>query len=441
MSLEAKVGAFVAAGLALMGTAIFLLGQYTFERRYTLYATFHDVANLSRNAPVKLSGVEIGQVKDIVLVEDRAKVVCSVRHGVNVYKDAEFTIGSTGIIGSKYLQIDQGHHETGVIPAGSTVIGTDPVSIEKALAKALGSLQNIMQELTKEGPEGSLTSNLKDTVSNLRELTANLNDLIETTKPTMTRALERTDQITDKLDKLLAKGDQVMASLATSSGTVGALLHDEKMKNDIKETVSSVKETAATARDVLGRLTQWRIYWNYDWRYEHVIHTGRADIGLKLAPREGRYYYLGGSNLGNISDARRGMDYAQLNRIDALLGFEKPPLDLGVGVIRSGGGVRLTYTPFYKDKFWKRFSLVGQAYDFGRDRTVEGRRFHSPVYDFGIMGRINRIFGIGGRVEDIATIKRYQTWVNVTFEDKDIASLFGVATFGASGTRGRSKSK
>ena len=33
ISLEAKVGAFVLAGLTLIASAIFLLGDYTFERR------------------------------------------------------------------------------------------------------------------------------------------------------------------------------------------------------------------------------------------------------------------------------------------------------------------------------------------------------------------------------------------------------------------------
>ncbi|MDO8756745.1 MAG: MlaD family protein, partial [Elusimicrobiota bacterium] len=62
MTLETKVGAFVLGGLTLLATAIFLLGDVSFEKRYTVYAQFSDVANLSKDAPVKLSGVEVGQV-------------------------------------------------------------------------------------------------------------------------------------------------------------------------------------------------------------------------------------------------------------------------------------------------------------------------------------------------------------------------------------------
>jgi phospholipid/cholesterol/gamma-HCH transport system substrate-binding protein len=442
LSLEAKVGAFVVAGLVLMGTAIFLLGDYTFEKRYTLYAEFHDVANLNRNSPVKLSGVEIGAVKDVQLAGGGAKCVLAIRKGVDIYKDAEFTIGSTGIIGSKYLQIDQGHPDSGVIAPETTVRGVDPISIEKALTKALNSMQSILTEINSEGPRGSLTGNLKDTVANLREMTANLNDLIETTKPRLEKAMSRTDDITAKLDSVLAKTDQMMAGLATDKGAIGALLHDEKVKQDVKETVASVKEAATTAKDVLGRINQFRVWWNYDYRYEAPIRGGYSDIGLKISPREGRYYYVGGSNLGSPVDApKHGTDYVQKNRIDGLLGFVKGPFDLGVGAIRSAGGVRLTVTPFYQDPIGKRFSIMAQGYDFGRNRVVNSRTFDKPEYDFGILARVTNWLGIGARAEDVQIRKAYQTWINVSFEDTDVAYLFGMASFGAAGAKGRSKSK
>lgn len=446
LSLEAKVGAFVVTGLALMGIAIFLLGDYTLEHRYTIYATFHDVANLNKNAPVKLSGVEVGQVKDIDLKDGLARVTLAVRKGTVIYHtgghgEADFLIGSTGIIGSKYLQIDQGNPAFGEVKAEETVIGTDPVDIQKALTRVVDSLTTLLNDVNKEGPRGSLASNLKETVANMREMTANLNDLIETTKPNMEKAMARADQITDKLDKLLAQSNQMMTGLSTDKGAIGALLHDEKVKNDVKETVASVKEAAATAKDVFGRITQFRVFWNYDWRYDGLIRGSHSDAGLKIYPREGRYYYAGISNAANVSDAnRRGTDFTQPNRVDGLMGWERGPFDVAVGAIRSAGGARVTLTPFYKDSFGKRFSVVAQAYDFGRNRTINSRKFTHPEYDFGIMGRINKWFGVGGRVEDVQETKRGMVWGNVTFEDQDIAYLFGMATFGAAGTKGRSKS-
>ncbi|MBI3563884.1 MAG: MCE family protein [Elusimicrobia bacterium] len=441
LSLEAKVGAFVLTGLVCIATAIFLLGDYTFERRYTVYATFTDVANLSKDAPVKLAGVEIGKVKGLILEDHHAKVVMAIRSGVDIYNDSEFEIGSTGIIGSKYLAINQGHPSAGVLPAGSVVRGVDPVSIEKSLNTALGKLDKLLASLTEEGPRGSLTDNLRETVANVRDMTANLNDLIETTKPKLEKSLERTDDITKKLDELLGKSNQMMAGLSTDKGAVGALLHDEKVKEDVKQTIADVKEAASTAKDVFGRITQFRVYWNYDWRYDSLARTSHSDIGLKIYPREGRYYYGGVANIANLNDAPRGHqpDYTQPNRVDGLLGWELGPLDVAVGAIRSAGGARATVTPLYKDPFWGRFSVTAQAYDFGRNRVVNGKVFDKPAYDAGLLAKINDYVGLGARVEDIALVKRVMAWANVHFEDRDIAYMFGMATFGAAGTKGRSK--
>lgn len=436
MTLETKVGAFVLGGLTLLATAIFLLGDVSFEKRYTLYAQFSDVANLSKDAPVKLSGVEVGQVRAIELVDGGARVTMSIRKGVDIFNDAVFLIGSTGIIGSKYLQVDQGSRLKGIIPANSTVRGEDPVSIEKSLTKALAKLENLLDSFTKEGPRGKLADNLTETVANVRDMTANLNDLIETTKPKLTKALNRSDDITEKLDALLAKSNIMMASINTSSGTIGALLNDQKIKDDVKETVSNLKDT-------FSRLNQFRVFWNYDWRYEHAVRTSRVDIGLKIMPREGRYYYVGGSNLANLNDAPRNTtpDYAQPNRIDALIGWESDKWDFGVGVIRSGGGARVTLTPFHKDPMLKRLSVMAQAHDFGRNRVISGRQFKKPAYDLAANVRVQKYVRLGARVEDIAEVPRYQTWINVLFEDTDIAYLFGIASFGAAGSKGRSKSK
>ena len=64
ISLETKVGAFVLGGLDPPRHSLFSCSAtYTFEQRYTLYGQFSDVANLSKDAPVKLSGVEVGQVR------------------------------------------------------------------------------------------------------------------------------------------------------------------------------------------------------------------------------------------------------------------------------------------------------------------------------------------------------------------------------------------
>jgi len=63
------------------------------------------------------------------------------------------------------------------------------------------------------------------------------------------------------------------------------------------------------------------------------------------------------------------------------------------------------------------------------------------VADVGLLAKVQKYVGVGIRLEDIAETKRVMSWVNVRWEDQDIAYLFGLATFGAAGTKGRSKSQ
>ena len=382
----------------------------------------------------------MGKVKRIELQGDKARVVASIRRDIVIYKDAKFSIGSTGIIGSRFLQIEQGHPAAGPLPPESQVDGENPVSIEKALTNALASLQTLLGDLNgPPGQKGMLAKNINATVSNLRSLTANLDEMLEDARPAVTGSLKRMDDITAKLDTLLAKADQMMTAINQSKGPVGALLHDDQMKKDMKETIANVKEAAGTAKDVLGRINQFRVTWNYDWRYENAIKGGRTDIGLTISPRDGRYYYIGGSNLGSGSDMARGVDYQRKNTIDALLGFEGKGWDVGFGVLRSGGGGRVKLTPFAGQPVLGRFSLIGEAYDFGRNRVVEGRLLDHPIYAVGALARVNKYVAVGARLEDLQEVSRGQGWLNVTFEDKDIAYLFGMVSWGMAGSKGRTK--
>ena len=83
--------------------------------------------------------------------------------------------------------------------------------------------------------------------------------------------------------------------------------------------------------------------------------------------------------------------------------------------------------------------LFRSAYDFGRDRVVNSKHLKGAEVDLGAMAKVTKIVGVGARAEDIGVNSRGQAWVNVMFEDKDLANLFGLVTFGSLGKKGRGK--
>jgi hypothetical protein len=288
-----------------------------------------------------------------------------------------------------------------------------------------------------------MMQNLTTSVRNMRELTGNMNDLLAEVKPHLERSLERSDAIAEKLDRLLGQTHDLIAKLNSSTGTVGALISDARMKDDVQETVTNLKEASASVADTLGRMNQFRVYWDATARHEPESETTKGDVGLQIVPREGRYYYLGGANLGSGKNATASttLDYETKNAITALLGWTWPWGDFHAGAIRSSFGVGGRLTPFFNDALFRRLSLFAEAYEFGRNRTILGRRFDSPAVEAGAEVRVQKHVRLRAAVAEVLELKRFQASANIRFEDKDIAYLFGLVTFASAGTRGRSSSR
>ncbi|MDD2804982.1 MAG: MlaD family protein [Elusimicrobiales bacterium] len=427
MNSEMKVGIFVLIGGILFATAVFLLGDYSFQKFYPIYVEFSDVAGLPDRATAKLSGVEVGKIKQIYLKGDKVIVELAIKDGVKIYRDARFLVGATSMIGSKYMQIDQGRAASGRIPAGTTVPGDDSLPLDRALSKAVTSLQKMVEDINGEG---RLARDLNEVMGNLREITANVNDLVANSQPHAEKVVERLDSITAKLDAMLDKTDSIVDKVNRGEGVAGALVTDQKMKADVSEAVSNIRDASVSVKEALGRVGGFRTYLRWDYKYEPSAHSSKNDFGIKIYPREKRYYYLGGANMINTKDTARGVDYEVMNTVDAQLGWEVGKFDLYAGVLRGSGGFGARWSPFLNSK-WDRISFLVEGSEFTRNRDIKGRLFNKPRYDVGADAKLNKYISAGARVSDLAEASRVNFTTRLIFEDKDIAYLFGFASLGA----------
>lgn len=431
MNGETKVGLFVLIGGVLFGTAIFLLGDYSFQKFYTISAVFIDVAGLPDKSTVKLSGVEVGKIRKIFLKDDKVVVQLAIREGVKIYRDSKFLVGSTSMIGSKFLQINQGDPASGRIKEGDTVVGEESLALERALAKAVGSLEGLIKDIRGEG---RLASDINEILTNLREVTANVNDLVNTSKPHAENIMERMDSVTAKLDAMLTKTDAIISRVDRGEGVAGALISDQKMKADVSEAVTNLKDASASVKSALGRVSGFHTYLKWDYKYEPLAHASKNNFGIKIYPRENRYYYLGAANMVNTKNNPRGgagTDYEVLNTVDAQLGWDMKAFDLYAGILRGSGGFGVRWKPFYQNSKWDRINLLVEASEFGRNREIRGRHFNDARYDAGVDVAINKYVSAGVRLNDMAETKRVNYTTRLLFEDKDISYLFGFASLGS----------
>ncbi|HAH31878.1 MAG TPA: hypothetical protein DCL44_06140 [Elusimicrobia bacterium] len=432
MNSEMKVGLFVLVGGVLFGTAVFLLGDYSFQRYYTVNAAFSDVAGLPDKAVIKLSGVEVGKIQKIYLKEDKVIVQLGIMEGVKIYRDARYLVGSTSVIGSKFLEIGQGTPAAGILQAGETVQGENTLPLDRAMTKVMADLQGLIKDVRGNG---SLTNNLSAIMNNLREVTANLNELVSDSQPHAQNMMERMDSITAKLDDMLAKTDAIVDKISRGEGTVGALVSDKQMQENVTSTLNNLKDASASVKNVVGRINGFKTYWRWDWKYDPVARASKSDFGVRIYPRDGRYYYVGAANVINTKDKTHGTDYETRNTVSAQMGWETKEFDLYAGAVSgsAGGGVR--WKPFYYNSGWDKISLMFEASEFTRDRSIKNRPFNNPRYDAGVNVAFNKYVSATVRLNDLAEVKRLNYSTRIAFEDKDIAYLLGLVTLGSAGKK------
>jgi phospholipid/cholesterol/gamma-HCH transport system substrate-binding protein len=126
----------------LMGGLIVLstqLGQVdlTGEPGYVVRATFPTAGGLQEGALVELTGVKIGQVEKVELVDNRALATLRIDSAVALQTDVRAAIKAQGLVGERYVEITPGQASTSIPPGGQIVNTDPPVDIQGLLGELL----------------------------------------------------------------------------------------------------------------------------------------------------------------------------------------------------------------------------------------------------------------------------------------------------------------
>ena len=426
MKAETKLGIFTILGLVVFGFSLYFLGGLSVTRTYDLNIKFHDVSGLPVRAPVKLSGVEVGKVKQIKIQDGEVVVVAEIHEGVEIYSGAKFSVVMTGIIGSKYLKIVQGDALASVYKPGDYLNGVDDLPMDVMITQTMASIKEFVDSVNNQGAFGD---KLNQTMAEVRQLSANLNQMVATMRPYLTRSVQNLDVASERLTDLMAKADSLMTSLEQGEGVIGSLIKDPEMKEEVKESVTNLKDTMAEVKTFVSKMSRFRVYWDYDFFYLPDASLSTSDLALEIYPSSGYTFYRAGiANIGNEDDTLDPHDYLEKNQFDVRFGLYNKWATLSAGLIRGAGGVALELKPFYDKEFLERFTFTGEFSDWGRDRTINGRLFNKPNVNYGVDFRFNRYFSAGAWVRDALETNEVAVKANISFNDQDISSFFGLAT-------------
>jgi phospholipid/cholesterol/gamma-HCH transport system substrate-binding protein len=242
-----RVGLLTIAALVVLGGTILMIGdrQQLFVRHTRYHTTFRNVTGLQQGAPVKLNGVTVGFVEDIVLPTDPAEQRIIVRFTLNagyterIRTDTEVSIKTIGLLGDKYLEIRGGSASQERVLEGGTVTGKDPAEV----AAFVESGEDLMENLL------AISSSLKNI---LRRVEAGEGLLGE-----MTIAPHTGERLSDTLNTTLIAMRSILNRMDSGKGLLGALLRNDEaarsLLEDAQASASLIRELTTTVTDDLRR--------------------------------------------------------------------------------------------------------------------------------------------------------------------------------------------
>jgi phospholipid/cholesterol/gamma-HCH transport system substrate-binding protein len=201
---KVRLGLFIAGGLTLFVLAIFIIGKQKnlFNPVFKLTTTFHNVSGLQVGSNVRFSGINVGTVDKIGIINDSTvRVDLLIKKEVEKFikSDCEVAIGSSGIIGDRLLIITKGTSATPIAKEGQQLLSAEPVETDAIMASVQVAASNaaiISQQLAEimlkinsgSGMIGRLiqdstfAENLTETMVNLKKSSKGLQENMEAAK-------------------------------------------------------------------------------------------------------------------------------------------------------------------------------------------------------------------------------------------------------------------
>jgi phospholipid/cholesterol/gamma-HCH transport system substrate-binding protein len=184
-----KLGLFMTIGLFLFVIAIFIIGKQKnlFNPVFKLITTFYNVSGLEVGSNIRFSGINIGTIDNIQIINDstvKVEMLIVKRVQQFIKSDCVASIGTSGIIGDRILVISQGTSDAPVARDGQRIRSKEPVETDEIMESILATTDNaaiISDQLVEilfkiNSGQGTLGRLIQDTViaENLNQTILNL---------------------------------------------------------------------------------------------------------------------------------------------------------------------------------------------------------------------------------------------------------------------------
>jgi len=399
----------------------------------TYYALADDAMGLLRDSDVLVSGVVVGKLDKIGLENGKAKFTLKISKEVPLYENAKLEKVMESMLGTNVLVLMPGDSSTPLLKENDYIKNVKTLSgISSTMSKVSAmmektdalmekmlerenqeKLNKIMDMLvrTAENTTQNIEGNMKllsSVLKDMSEVMQKVNAKSDTEMDKLAKILENTLKVTDRIaeisdgkdeklnqtlddlrnslkliaDELAASRgamqdvreitsnvNQITEKVANGEGTVGKLLTDEKLYNDIVKVSDKLTDYADT---LLGM----KVYVDAHSNYMVFNNSFKTYFDITLQPRKDRFYLLGvvDDPRGNVSHTTTthttdvdGTTYivnddktvvSDKLKFNLQIGRIFGPVALRGGIFQSKAGLAVDYNP------WKYVSLSAEIFDF-----------------------------------------------------------------------------
>jgi phospholipid/cholesterol/gamma-HCH transport system substrate-binding protein len=275
---ELRVGLFVLAGLFIIAVGIFYVtGAGILGPKYRLITYLPEVDGVTSGAPVRLDGVDIGNVESIRLTphpQDRMHSIELVlridkKFQEQVRTDSSASLITEGMLGDRYVTISRGLTGS-VLPPNGIIPGKEEAAMKQivergaALMEDLGALSEDLRGIVDkvQNGKGSLGLIMNDSslYNHLDSTAAKLDAMATSIQQGQGTAgkLVTSDELYNKADAAIGHVDDVVVAVQQQKGTIGKMVYDPAMFDSVKsfaDKTNSFLDDVRAGKGTLGKLT------------------------------------------------------------------------------------------------------------------------------------------------------------------------------------------
>ena len=434
MTRALKIGIFFIFCACCAGIYIYKSADFFEGDTKTYYALADDAMGLLRDSNILVSGVVVGKLDKIGLENGKAKFTLKISKDLVIYENAKLEKVMESMLGTYVLVLEPGDSSASALKENDYIknVKTDSGmsaamnKVTDIMEKTDALMEKVMErenqekinkiidmlvrttENTTQNVEGSMKM-LASVLKDMSEVMQKVNAKSDTEMEKLSKILENTLKVTDRIaeisdgkdeklnqtlddlrnslkliaDELAASRgamqdvreitsnmNQITEKVANGEGTVGKLLTDEKLYEDIVKVSDKLTDYADT---LLGM----KVYVDAHSNYMVFNNAFKTYFDITLQPRKDRFYLLGvvDDPRGNVShtvtthttdvdgttyivedDKTVVTDKLKFNlQIGRIFG----PVALRGGIFQNKAGFGIDYNP------WKYVSLSAEIFDFG----------------------------------------------------------------------------